>query len=68
MPKFTEPGKWYFVVDCSVCGKPIPLAQAPSPDEKPEPLHYRVVYDLRCPHCDHVGTYGPRSMSRRPVQ
>jgi hypothetical protein len=23
MPKFTTPGKWYFVVDCLACGKPI---------------------------------------------
>ena len=36
--KYTEPGKWYFVVDCLACEKPIPLAEAPSPDQKPDPL------------------------------
>jgi hypothetical protein len=68
MPKFTEPGKWYFVVECSSCGNPVPMAEAPSPNEKPDPLRYRVVSDLRCPHCDNVGTYAPHYMSRRLVQ
>ena len=39
MPKITVPGQWYFVVDCLACEKPIPLAEAPSPDEKPDPLN-----------------------------
>jgi hypothetical protein len=68
MVKFTEPGKWYFVVDCLACEKPIPLAEAPSPNQKPDPLRYRAVSGLRCPHCDNVGTYVPRQMSRRLVQ
>jgi hypothetical protein len=68
MPGFTEPGKWYFVVDCFACEKPVPLAEAPSPDEKPDPLRYRVVSDLRCPHCDGVATYASWQMSRRLVQ
>jgi hypothetical protein len=68
MPKFTEPGKWYFVVECLVCSEPVPLAEAPSPEEKPDPLRYRTVVGLRCPHCDNVGTYIPRQMSRRLVE
>jgi hypothetical protein len=68
MPKFTEPGKWYFVVDCLACEKPIPLAEAPSPDERPDPLPYRIVSNLRCPHCDYVSSYTPRQMSRRMAQ
>ena len=68
VPQFTEPRKWYFVVDCSVCGKPVPLAEAPSPDEKPDPLEYRTIANLTCPHCGYVGTYVPRRMSRRLVE
>jgi hypothetical protein len=36
MIKFTELGKWYFVVDCLACERPIPLAEAPSADQKPD--------------------------------
>jgi hypothetical protein len=36
MVKFTEPGKCYFVVDCLACEKPIPLAEVPSADQKPD--------------------------------
>ena len=68
MPKITVPGQWYFVVDCLACEKPIPLAEAPSPDEKPDPLQYQRISDLRCPHCGYVGTYAPRQMSRRLVE
>ena len=39
-------------------GKPVPLAEAPSPDEKPDPPQYWTVSGVRCPHCDNVGTYG----------
>ena len=49
MPKITVPGQWYFVVDCSVCGKPVPLAEAPSPDEKPDPLEYRTIFQFAMP-------------------
>jgi hypothetical protein len=48
MSNFTTPGKWYFVVDSLACGKPIPMAEAPSPNQRPDPLPYRVVSDLRC--------------------
>jgi hypothetical protein len=68
MPKFTMPGKWYFVVDCLACWKPIPLAEAPSPDDRPDPLPYRIVSDLQCPHCDYISSYAPRQMSRRMAQ
>ena len=68
MPGFTEPRKWYFVVDCLACEKPVPLAEAPSPGEKSKPLRYRVVSDIRYPHCDRVTTYASRQMPRRLVE
>jgi hypothetical protein len=68
MRKFTEARKWYFVVDCLHCERPIPLAHAPSPAEKPDPLRYRLISEVTCPHCDGVGTYTPRQMSRRLVE
>jgi len=64
--KMVEAGKWYFAVDCAKCGEPIPFAEAPSPEEKPDPLRYRTIADLQCLHCGHVGTYAPALMSRRP--
>ena len=67
VPKFTDPGKWYFVVDCLDCESPIPLADAPSPAEKPHPLRYRVISKVKCPHCGGVGTYTPTQISRRLV-
>jgi hypothetical protein len=66
MSKVTEPGKWYFGVGCSGCGEPIPFAEAPSPDEKPDPIEYRTVGNLPCPHCGHVDNYAPALMSRQP--
>jgi hypothetical protein len=66
MSKVTEPGKWYFVVSCSGCGEPITFAEAPSPDEKPDPIEYRTVGNLPCPHCSHVDNYAPALMSRQP--
>jgi hypothetical protein len=68
VPKFTDPGKWYFAVDCLDCESPIPLADAPSPAEKPDPLRYRAISDVKCPHCGGVSTYMPRQISRRPVE
>src|SRR5258708_28509302 len=68
MQKCTEPGKWYFVANCLDCEMPVPLAEAPSPQEKPDPLRYRVVAEVRCPHCNGVGTYTPRQMSRQLVE
>lgn len=68
VPKFTDPGKWYFVVDCLDCECPIPLADAPSPAEKPDPLRYRKISDVKCPHCGGLGTYTPCQISRRQVE
>lgn len=68
MPKLTVPGTWYFVVECFACRRPVPLAEAPSPDEKPDPLQYQTISDLRCPHCGYVGSYAPHQMSRRLVE
>jgi hypothetical protein len=67
MRKVTEPGKWYFVVDCVACHTPIPLAEAPSPAEKPDPLRYRVMTGIKCPHCEHIDMYVPVQISRRHV-
>ena len=67
MPSFTEPGKWYFAVSCLACEMPIPLAEAPSPADRPDPLKYRIMSGVRCPHCDHVGVYAPNMITRRPV-
>ncbi len=64
--KTVEPGKWYFVVDCTGCGEPIPFAEAPSPEDKPGPLQYRTISDLKCPLCGHSDTYAPALMSRQP--
>jgi hypothetical protein len=63
-PKFVQPEKWYFVVNCGKCGNPIPFAQAPSPEDDPTPK-YRKVSELRCPFCQFVGEYAPALMSRR---
>jgi hypothetical protein len=68
MRKLTEPGKWYFVVDCLYCERPIPLADAPSPDEKADPLRYRAISEVKCPHCGGAGSYTPRQISRRLVE
>jgi hypothetical protein len=65
MQRFTEPGKWYFVVECAGCGEPIPFAEAPSPKEKPDPIQSRKIGDLKCPQCDHVDNYAPTLMTRR---
>ena len=58
MSKMVEPGKWYLVVDCAACGEPIPFAEVPSPEEKPDPLQYRTISGLACPQSGHVDTYG----------
>lgn len=67
MAKVTEPGRWYFTVKCLACGGPIPLAEAPSPAELPDPLKYRIVTDVMCPHCGQTDVYGPSQISRRPT-
>jgi predicted RNA-binding Zn-ribbon protein involved in translation (DUF1610 family) len=63
MANQVEPNKWYFTVDCSKCGKAIPFAEAPSPEEEPEP-EFRTV-KLQCPHCGTDDTYAPALMARR---
>jgi DNA-directed RNA polymerase subunit RPC12/RpoP len=65
MTKFVQPDKWYLVVDCAECGEAIPFAEAPSPEEKPDPFQARKISGLKCPHCGHVGDYAPALMSRR---
>jgi hypothetical protein len=43
MTNQVEPNKWYFTVDCSKCGETIPFAEAPSPEEEPEPRFQKVL-------------------------
>jgi len=64
MSQDVEPGKWYFVVECSRCFEPIPFAEAPSPEDEPNPSQARVT-DLKCLACGHVDSYGPTLMTRR---
>jgi hypothetical protein len=63
MANQVEPNKWCFTVDCSKCGEAIPFAEAPSPEEEPEP-EFRTV-KLQCPHCGTEDTYAPALMTRR---
>jgi DNA-directed RNA polymerase subunit RPC12/RpoP len=65
MTRTVEPEKWYLAVDCVKCGEAIPFAEAPPPEEKPDPLQYRTISDLKCPRCGHRDTYAPALMSRR---
>jgi predicted nucleic-acid-binding Zn-ribbon protein len=65
MPKTTQPGKWYLVVDCAKCGEAIPFEEVSSPEELPE-LQYRTVSGLECPHCGYEGIYAAGLVSRRP--
>jgi predicted RNA-binding Zn-ribbon protein involved in translation (DUF1610 family) len=58
-----EPNKWYFTVDCSKCGETIPFAEAPSPEEEPEPRFQTIK--LECPDCGTEDIYAPALMSRR---
>ena len=41
MGKLTEPGKWYFVVDCSYCDRPI---QGTPPQTPSQPQARNKVY------------------------
>jgi hypothetical protein len=66
MSKVTEPGKWYLVVSCAGRGEPIPFAEAPSPDKKPDPIAYQTVANLSCPRCGHLEDYPPALISRQP--
>lgn len=63
MLKSLEPGKYYFVVDCAKCCELIPFAEAPTPEDDPEPT-YRTITDLRCPTCEHSDIYAPALMKR----
>jgi hypothetical protein len=63
MASHVEPNKWYFAVDWSKCGEAIPFAEAPSPEEEPEP-QFRTI-KLQCPHCGTDDIYAPALMTRR---
>jgi ribosomal protein S27E len=59
----TEPGKWYFAVDCAKCGEAIPFEEAPPPEDDPSPKHRGIR--VRCPDCHEEYTYAPALISRR---
>jgi hypothetical protein len=64
MIRYVEPGKWYFVVECSRCLEAISFAEAPSPEDEPSPLQAQAS-DLKCLACGHVDTYAPPLVTRR---
>jgi hypothetical protein len=41
--------RWRYFVECAHCHENISFADAPSPEDDPEPTHRGVV--LECPHC-----------------
>lgn len=45
-----DPDRWYFVVECEECGRPISLGEAPPPEREPSPTVEggQVI----CPHSD----------------
>jgi predicted RNA-binding Zn-ribbon protein involved in translation (DUF1610 family) len=63
-PMFVEPGKWYFVANCTKCGEPIPFAEAPSPEDDPHPTSGGIT--MRCPECGFESTYTGLLISRQP--
>jgi hypothetical protein len=42
--------RWYFVVECEECGRPISLGEAPSPAQVPSPV--TEGGQVICPHSD----------------
>lgn len=54
---------WYYVVTCQQCGEVIPLALAPSPEEKPNAKC--PARQMPCPHCHIEGAYPPSQIGRR---
>jgi hypothetical protein len=65
--RMVEPNKWYFAVDRSKCGDPIPFLEAPSPEEKSE---VKTTDDSgpQVPALRHTDTYAPALMSRRQLR
>ena len=57
-----EPGKWYFLVACSGCGRGLPFQEAPSPEEEPAPTI--SPFPLTCPHCGKADIYQPEQVER----
>jgi hypothetical protein len=64
MIRHVEPGKWYFVVDCSRCLEAIPFAEAPAPEAEPKPSQAQVS-NLKRLACGHVDSYAPTLVTRR---
>ena len=58
-------GKRFLTVNCAYCGETIRIAEAPSLKSDPY-FSYRKATDLKCPLCQHIDTYAPSLMCRRP--
>jgi hypothetical protein len=65
MIKSIEQGKWFLTVNCAYCGETIRIAEVPSLRSDPY-FMYRTATDLKCTLCQHVDTYAPALMCRRP--
>ena len=65
MIKSIEQGKWFLTVNCAYCGETIRIAEVPSLKSDPY-FMYRTATDLKCPLCQHIDTYAPSLMRRRP--
>jgi hypothetical protein len=65
MIKSIEQGKWFLTVNCAYCGETIRIAEVPSLKSYPY-FMYRTATDLKCPLCQHIDTYAPSLMRRRP--
>ena len=65
MIKSIEHGKWFLTVNCAYCGETIRIAEVPSLKSDPY-FMYRTATDLKCPLCQHIDTYAPSLMRRRP--
>ncbi len=50
-----EPDGWYFGVECIKCRELFAFAEAPTPDECPNPVSSGS--ELACPHCHTRHTY-----------
>jgi hypothetical protein len=65
MNKSIEHGKWFLTVNCAYCGETIRITEAPSLKTDPY-FTYRTATDLKCSLCQHIDTYAPSLMRRRP--
>jgi hypothetical protein len=53
--KVVEPGKWYLLVGCRKCSRPIPFQDVSEDPTGPVDLPTR--FDRTCPACGHTAEY-----------